>query len=136
MLPPELRKGLEPRKEKCQLIIFQLICLLSKNELTNFIPRKRQLRTLLYNIIEIINSDQLEFREPFTLFGGEKKLRVFEQFTKNLCDVMTSDRVNQIIMSYKEIYRPMVGSVWIIQLLIYIEQIKALHERISSETTL
>ena len=76
-IPKEILASLEPVKEKCQLIIFQLITLLNRQTLSMFIHRKKQLRSLLQNIIELIMSGSLEFRAPFTLYGGEKKLRVF-----------------------------------------------------------
>ena len=76
-IPNEILSTLEPVREKCQLIIFQLVTLLNRQTLSWFIHRKKQLRSLLQNMIELIMSDSLEFRSPFTLYGGEKKLRVF-----------------------------------------------------------
>lgn len=119
-IPTEILSTLEPVREKCQLIIFQLITLLNRQTLSWFIHRKKQLRSLLQNMIELIMSDSLEFRSPFTLYGGEKKLRVFQKFTSNLCSELVSDRQYSTVQSYKETYRPILSSLWLIQLLIYI----------------
>jgi hypothetical protein len=43
-------------------------------------------------MIELIVSDSLEFRSPFTLYGGEKKLRVFQKFTSNLFTELVSEK--------------------------------------------
>ena len=43
-MPDELRRVLDPVKEKTQLIIFQLISLFNKKNLSNFIERKKQLK--------------------------------------------------------------------------------------------
>ena len=71
-------------------------------------------------MIELIMSDSLEFRSPFTLFGGEKKMHVFEKFTLNLSAELTSERQYSTVLSYKDTYRPILSSLWLIQLLIYI----------------
>ena len=71
-------------------------------------------------MIELIMSDSLEFRSPFTLYGGEKKLRVFQKFTSNLSSELVSDRQYSTVQSYKETYRPILSSLWLIQLLVYI----------------
>jgi hypothetical protein len=107
-------------REKCQLIIFQLVTLLNRQTLSWFIHQKKQLRSLLQNIIELITDDSLEFRSPFTLYGGEKKLRVFQKFTSNLFTELVSDRQYSTVLSYKDTYRPILSSLWLITLLIYI----------------
>ena len=72
--------------------------------------------------MKLITSDELIFREPFTLYGGEKKLRVFQKFTENLSGELQSDRHSRV-QSYKDAYRPILSSLWLIQLLIYIDRL-------------
>ena len=79
---------------------------------------------LLQNLIELMMSDSLEFRPPFTLFGGEKKLRVFQKFTMHLSEELVCDRQYSTVLAYKEIYRPILSSLWLIQLLIYVERLE------------
>ena len=43
-LPAEIQKTLEPIKEKCQLITYQLICLLNDQNLAQFMEKKKQLK--------------------------------------------------------------------------------------------
>ena len=123
-LPKEIESTLYPVREKCQLIIFQLVTLLNRQTLSWFIKRKKQLRMLLQNLIELMMSDSLEFRPPFTLFGGEKKLRVFQKFTMHLSEELVCDRQYSTVLAYKEIYRPILSSLWLIQLLIYVERLE------------
>jgi len=75
-------------------------------------------------MIELIMSDSLEFRAPFTLFGGEKKLRVFEKFTQHLTDELTSQKNHTTVIAYRDTYRPILSSLWLIQLLIYVERLE------------
>ena len=75
-------------------------------------------------------SDSLEFRAPFTLFGGEKKLKVFEKFTQHLTDELTSDRQHATVIAYKDTYRPILSSLWLIQLLIYVERLEDMIKKI------
>ena len=65
-------------------------------------------------MIELIISDSLEFRSPFTLYGGEKKLLVFEKFTNNLYTELVSKNQYPTVLSYRDTYRPILSSLWLI----------------------
>lgn len=84
-------------------------------------------------MIELIMSDSLEFRSPFTLYGGEKKLMVFERFTTNLHAELVSKNQYPTVLSYKDTYRPILSSIWLIQLLIYVQRLKVLEDRYLTE---
>ena len=43
-MPNEIKLTLEPVKEKCQLITYQLILLLNKQNLAQFMEKKKQLK--------------------------------------------------------------------------------------------
>lgn len=79
-------------------------------------------------MIELIMNDSLEFRSPFTLYGGEKKLRVFQKFSINLFTELVSDRQYSRVLSYKDTYRPILSSLWLISLMIYVHRLKAINE--------
>ena len=65
-------------------------------------------------MIDLIMEDSLEFRSPFTLYGGEKKLRVFQKFTDNLVAELVDERQYTTVLSYKDTYRPILSSLWLI----------------------
>lgn len=123
-MPDELIKSLYPVKEKSQLIIFQLISLFNSKNLSQFIDRKKQMKQLLQNMITMLTSGSMEFRMPYTKFGQEKKLHVFARFAQSLCDVFCSERNRGTILARKEIFRPIVCSLWLIQLLTYSNLLK------------
>lgn len=81
-------------------------------------------------------NDSLEFRSPFTLYGGEKKLRVFQKFTINLFTELVSDRQYSRVLSYKDTYRPILSSLWLISLMIYVHRLKVVNEQAAPPKTM
>ena len=108
-----------------------------------FMDRKKQLRQLLQNMIQMLISESMEFRPPYTKFGQEKKLKVFARFTQSLCDVFQTKKNQAIILARKEIFRPILCSLWLIQLLtltnllknMYIDGAKKMHSDVYEYNT-
>ena len=112
-LPNEIKMTLEPVKEKCQLITYQLILLLNKQNLAQFMEKKKQLKQLLQNMIQMLIQDSMEFLPPYTHFGQTKKLKVFSRFMQSLQELFMQREEKKFVISRKEIFRPIMCSLWL-----------------------
>ena len=86
--------------------------------------KKKPLKQLLQNMIQMLISQSMEFRPPYTHYGQIKKLRVFARFTQSLQELFMTKSSKNIILSRKEIFRPIMCSLWLMQLLTFCSLLK------------
>ena len=76
-------------------------------------------------MIQMLISQSMEFRPPYTHYGQIKKFQVFARFTQSLMEVFMMKPQRNTILVRKEIFRPIMCSLWLMQLLTFCRLLQA-----------